>query len=53
MSLQKVFARMEERIDAEAEDYGDGVRYWRGFTVFERQGHKLIIGVGFVWEYEL
>lgn len=29
MSLQKVFARMEERLDAEAEDYGDGVRYWR------------------------
>lgn len=26
MSLQKVFARMEERLDAEAEDYGDGVQ---------------------------
>lgn len=50
MSLQKVFARMEERLDAEAEDYGGGVRYWRGVTVFERQGHKLIVGNGFVWD---
>ena len=50
MSLQKVFARMEERLDAEAEDYGDGVRYWRGITIFERQGHKLIVGDGFVWD---
>lgn len=50
MSLQKIFARMEERLDAEAEDYGDGVRYWHGFTVFERQGHKLIVGDGFVWD---
>ena len=50
MSLQKVFARMEERIDAEAEDHGEGVRCWYGFTVFERQGHKLIIGNGFVWD---
>ena len=50
MSLQKVFARMEARINAEAEDYGDGVRYWRGITVFERLGHKLIIGDGFAWE---
>ena len=50
MSLQKVFARMEERLDAEAEDYGDGVRYWRGVTVFERQGHKLIVGDCFVWD---
>lgn len=45
MSFQKVFARMEERLDAEAEDYGGGVRYWRGVTVFERQGHKLIVGM--------
>lgn len=50
MSLQKVFTRMEERLDAEAEDYGDGVHYWRGITVFERQGHKLIVGDGFVWD---
>lgn len=50
MSLQKVFARMEERLGGEEEDYGDGVRYWRGFTVFERQGHKLIVGDGFVWD---
>ena len=50
MSLQKVFARMEERLDGEAEDYGDGVRYWRGITVFEQQGHKLIVGGGFVWD---
>lgn len=50
MSFRKVFERMEERLDAEAEDYGDGVRYWRGITVFERQGHKLIIGDGFVWD---
>lgn len=50
MSLQKVFARMEERLDAEAEDYGNGVRYWHGVTVFERQGHKLIVGDGFVWD---
>lgn len=45
MSFQKVFARMEELLDAEAEDYGGGVRYWRGVTVFERQGHKLIVGM--------
>lgn len=50
MSLQKVFARMEERLDAEAEDFGDDVRYWHGFTVFERHGHKLIVGDGFVWD---
>ena len=50
MSLQKVFARMEERLDAEAEDCGDGVRYWRGVTIFERQGHKLIVGNSFVWD---
>lgn len=50
MSLQKVFERMEELLDAEAEDYGDGVRHWRGITVFERQGHKLIVGDGFVWD---
>lgn len=50
MSLQKVFTRMEERLDAEAEDYGGGVRYWRGITVFERQGHKLIVGDGFVFD---
>lgn len=50
MSLQKVFARMEERLDAEAEDSGDGIRYWHGVTVFERQGHKLIVGDGFVWD---
>lgn len=50
MSLQKVFARMEERLESEAEDYGDGVRYWRGITIFERQGHMLIVGNGFVWD---
>lgn len=50
MSFRKVFERMEERLDAEAEDFGDGVRYWHGFTVFERQGHKLIVGDGFVWD---
>lgn len=50
MSLQKVFARMEERLEAEAEDYGGGVRYWRGITVFEQKGHKLIVGDGFVWD---
>ena len=50
MSFRKVFERMEERLDAEAEDCGDGVRYWRGVTVFERQGHKLIVGDGFVWD---
>lgn len=41
---------MEERLDAEAEDYGDGASYWRGITIFERQGHKLIVGNGFVWD---
>ena len=50
MSFRKVFERMEERLDAEAEDYGDGVSYWRGITIFERQGHKLIVGNGFVWD---
>lgn len=50
MSLQKVFERMEERLDAEAEDHGGGVRYWRGITVFEQHGHKLIVGGGFVWD---
>ena len=50
MSFRKVFERMEERLDEEAEDYGDGVRYWRGITAFERQGHKLIVGDGFVWD---
>lgn len=50
MSFRKVFERMEEQLDAEAEDCGDGVRYWRGITVFERQGHKLIVGDGFVWD---
>lgn len=49
MSLQKVFARMEERMVEDAENY-DGVRYWRGATIFERQGHKLIVGNGFVWD---
>lgn len=29
---------------------GDCVRYWCGITVFERQGHKLIVGDGFVWD---
>lgn len=50
MSFRKVFERMEERLDAEAEDYGGGVRYWRGITIFERLGHKLIVGNGFVWD---
>lgn len=50
MSLKRVFARMKARIDAEAEDYGDGVRYWRGITVFEQLGHKLIVGDGFAWD---
>ena len=49
MSLQKVFARMEECIVEDAENY-DGVLYWRGITIFERQGHKLIVGNGFVWD---
>lgn len=49
MSLQKVFARMEERMVEDAENY-DGVLYWRGITIFERQGHKLIVGNGFVWD---
>lgn len=49
MSLQKVFARMEERMVEDAETY-DGVLYWRGITIFERQGHKLIVGNGFVWD---
>lgn len=50
MSFQNVFERMEERIDDEAEDCGGDVRYWHGFTIFERQGHKLIVGDGFVWD---
>lgn len=50
MSFRKVFERMEERLAAEAEDYGECVRYWRGITVFERQCHKLIVGDGFVWD---
>lgn len=33
----------------DAENY-DGVLYWRGITIFERQGHKLIVGNGFVWD---
>lgn len=49
MSLQKVFARIEERMVEDAENY-DGVLYWRGITIFERQGHKLIVGNGFVWD---
>lgn len=49
MSLQKVFARMEERMVEDAENY-DGVLYWRGITIFERQGHKLFVGNGFVWD---
>lgn len=49
MSFQKVFARMEEWMVEDAENY-DGVLYWRGITIFEWQGHKLIVGNGFVWD---
>ena len=49
MSFRKVFERMEECMVEDAENY-DGVLYWRGITIFERQGHKLIVGNGFVWD---
>lgn len=50
MSLQKVLARMEERMDEDEVETVDGVRSWRGHTVFEKNGHKLIAGNGFVWD---